>query len=149
VLGPEQAVDEDVAPVVDLVDEEAAGDTEVDGAAELIGRDPLQDFDTINAELAAYGAGLEEKPQVVAVNRMDLQEARDAFPAISAALTARGYTVMPIAAAIGLATLSMVTIGVMLGRVLGAMAGRRAELAGGLILIAIGTAILVDHLSAA
>ena len=56
---------------------------------------------------------------------------------------------MPIAAAIGLATLSMVTIGVMLGRVLGAMAGKRAELAGGLILIAIGTAILVDHLTAA
>lgn len=73
----------------------------LDGASELIGRDPLQDFDTINAELAAYGAGLEEKPQIVAVNRMDLQEARDAYPAISAALTARGYTVMPIAAAIG------------------------------------------------
>jgi GTP-binding protein len=73
----------------------------LDGAAELIGRDPLQDFDTINAELAAYGAGLEEKPQVVAVNRMDLQEARDHYPALSAALRERGHTVLAISAATG------------------------------------------------
>ena len=73
----------------------------LDGAGVLIDRDPVQDFDTINAELAAYGAGLEEKRQIVAVNRMDLPEAREQFPAISAVLTARGYTVMPIAAATG------------------------------------------------
>lgn len=73
----------------------------LDGAGALVGRDPVQDFDTINAELAAYGAGLEEKTQVVAVNRMDLAEAREAFPAISATLTARGFTVLPIAAATG------------------------------------------------
>ena len=73
----------------------------LDGSSALIGRDPLQDFDTINAELAAHGAGLGDKPQIVAVNKMDLPEAREQFPAISAALTARGYTVLPIAAAIG------------------------------------------------
>ena len=73
----------------------------LDGAGELIGRDPLHDFDTINAELAAYGAGLEEKTQIVAVNKMDLQETRDRFPALKEALEARGYTVLPIAAAIG------------------------------------------------
>jgi putative Mn2+ efflux pump MntP len=43
----------------------------------------------------------------------------------------------------------MVTAGVMLGRVLGVMAGRRAELFGGLILIAIGAFILYEHLSIA
>jgi len=69
--------------------------------------------------------------------------------AVGVGLAVLGENIVPIAAAIGLATLSMVTIGVMLGRVLGAMAGKRAELAGGLILIAIGTAILVDHLTAA
>ena len=38
-LGPEQAVDDDVAPVVDLVDEDAAGDAEVVGALQLLGAD--------------------------------------------------------------------------------------------------------------
>ena len=51
-----------------------------------------------------------------------------------------------VAAAIGLATFVMVAVGVMLGRVLGAIAGKRAEVLGGLLLIGIGTAILVEHL---
>jgi putative Mn2+ efflux pump MntP len=41
----------------------------------------------------------------------------------------------------------MVTADVMLGRVLGAIAGRRAEMLGGLLLIGIGGAILFEHLS--
>ena len=57
--------------------------------------------------------------------------------------------ILPIAAAIGLTTFLMVTGGVMLGRVLGAVAGRRAEIVGGLLLIGIGSAILFEHLSAA
>jgi len=54
-----------------------------------------------------------------------------------------------VAAAIGLATFLMVTLGVMLGRALGVIAGKRAEMLGGLLLIGIGTAILFEHLSAA
>jgi putative Mn2+ efflux pump MntP len=54
-----------------------------------------------------------------------------------------------VAAAIGAATFLMVTIGVMLGRVLGAVAGKRAEIVGGLLLIGIGTAIVIEHLGAA
>lgn len=50
------------------------------------------------------------------------------------------------AAAIGLATFTMVTLGVMLGRMLGALIGKRAEIAGGIILIAIGSYILYEHL---
>ena len=53
-----------------------------------------------------------------------------------------------VAAAIGSATFVMVAIGVMLGRVLGAVAGKRAEILGGLLLIGIGTAILLEHLGA-
>jgi putative Mn2+ efflux pump MntP len=49
------------------------------------------------------------------------------------------------ALAIGLCTFIMVTLGVMLGRVLGAMAGKRAELFGGVVLIAIGARILYEH----
>jgi len=57
--------------------------------------------------------------------------------------------ILSVAAAIGFATLVMVTLGVMLGRVLGQIAGRRAEMAGGLVLIGIGAFILFEHLSGA
>ena len=40
----------------------------------------------------------------------------------------------------------MVTAGVMLGRVLGAIAGKRAEIVGGVLLIVIGALIVVQHL---
>jgi putative Mn2+ efflux pump MntP len=50
------------------------------------------------------------------------------------------------ALAIGFATFTMVTLGVMLGRALGLLVGKRAEIIGGLILIAIGSYILLDHL---
>ncbi len=53
------------------------------------------------------------------------------------------------AVAIGLATMLMVTVGIMLGRLLGAVAGRRAEMIGGVVLMAIGSLILFEHLSAA
>lgn len=52
-----------------------------------------------------------------------------------------------VAAVIGLTTLLMVTAGILLGRVLGALAGKRAEVVGGVILIAIGAVILYEHLS--
>ena len=52
------------------------------------------------------------------------------------------------AAAIGLATMTMVTIGVMLGRVLGSVVGKRAEIVGGVVLMIVGTTILYEHLSA-
>ncbi|WP_372016817.1 manganese efflux pump MntP [Pseudoxanthomonas sp. 10H] len=51
-----------------------------------------------------------------------------------------------VAAVIGLCTLAMVTTGIMLGRVLGALAGKRAEIVGGVIMIVIGSVILHEHL---
>lgn len=53
-----------------------------------------------------------------------------------------------VALAIGLTTLVMVTAGIMVGRILGSLAGKRAEIVGGLLLIAIGATILYEHLSA-
>jgi putative Mn2+ efflux pump MntP len=50
------------------------------------------------------------------------------------------------ALAIGAATFTMTTIGVMTGRMLGEKFGRYAEAAGGVILIAIGGSILARHL---
>ena len=54
-----------------------------------------------------------------------------------------------VAVAIGCATFVMVTSGIMLGRALGAAIGKRAEIAGGVILIAIGAAIVYEHLHGA
>lgn len=47
---------------------------------------------------------------------------------------------------IGLATTVMVTLGVMLGKIVGSLFGHRTEIVGGLTLIAIGAWILADHL---
>ncbi len=53
------------------------------------------------------------------------------------------------AVTIGLCTFAMVSVGIMAGRALGALIGRHAETVGGLILIAVGTVILHEHLSGA
>jgi putative Mn2+ efflux pump MntP len=66
--------------------------------------------------------------------------------AVVAGLAFIDVDILSTAATIGLATMLMTTVGVMLGRVLGAAAGRRAEIAGGLILMTIGSTILVGHL---
>ncbi|MCB5226547.1 manganese efflux pump MntP family protein [Alishewanella sp. 16-MA] len=50
------------------------------------------------------------------------------------------------AALIGFATTLMVTIGIMLGRAIGSVIGHRAEIFGGLTLIAVGSLTLYSHL---
>ena len=57
--------------------------------------------------------------------------------------------ILLVAVVIGLCTLAMVTTGIMLGRVLGSLAGRRAEIIGGVILIVVGSVILREHLGGA
>ena len=48
---------------------------------DISGADPAAGFRTVNAELEAYGAGLSDKPQVVALNKLDLadEELGDGF----------------------------------------------------------------------
>jgi len=60
--------------------------------------DPLADFAAINSELAAFGHGLAEKPQLVALNKTDDPSVRKRWPAIEAALKAKGYPVMALSA---------------------------------------------------
>jgi len=67
---------------------------------------------------------------------------------VGASLAFIDANIVTTAGAIGLATFTMVTLGVMLGRGLGQLVGKRAELIGGLVLIAIGGFILYEHLSA-
>lgn len=66
--------------------------------------------------------------------------------AVGAGLAFADVDILRTALAIGLATLVMVTAGVMVGRALGALVGKRAEIAGGVVLIGIAVAILYQHL---
>ena len=66
--------------------------------------------------------------------------------AVGVGLAFLDVSILPVAAAIGLATFAMVTLGVMVGRVLGKVAGRWAEAVGGVLLIGIGSVILYEHL---
>lgn len=68
--------------------------------------------------------------------------------AVGVGLAFVNVNILVAALAIGLATTVMVTLGVMLGRVLGTMVGKRAEIVGGIVLMLVGATILYDHLSA-
>lgn len=68
--------------------------------------------------------------------------------AVGVGLAFIDVNILATAAIIGLATLCMVTAGVMVGRVVGVIAGRRAEIVGGVLLIGIGSHILFEHLTA-
>jgi GTPase len=61
--------------------------------------DPLADIATIDAELAAYGRGLATRPRLVALNKIDLPEARAAIPALTSALSAHGTASVAVSAA--------------------------------------------------
>jgi GTP-binding protein len=59
----------------------------------------IEDFDTLNAELAAFGHGLAGKLQIVAFNKIDLVEAQDHWKKAHPALKRRGVEAMTISAA--------------------------------------------------
>ncbi len=63
--------------------------------------DPLADIATIDTELEAYGHGLRERPELVALNKIDLAEARDRVPSLVEALAAQGRDAVAVSAASG------------------------------------------------
>ncbi|HEY8497485.1 MAG TPA: GTPase ObgE [Limnochordales bacterium] len=67
----------------------------------LEGRDPVDDFRAINEELRLYRPELAEKPQLVAANKLDLEEARRNLGRFQAEVESLGYRVFPISAATG------------------------------------------------
>ena len=80
----------------------------LDCATHEPGRDPISDLDTIEAELAAYedmtgptlaGTRLTELPRLVALNKIDVPEARDLAELVKPELEARGLAVYEISAA--------------------------------------------------
>jgi GTPase len=63
------------------------------------GRDPLTDLDALEAELAAYGAGLGDRPRLVVLNKVDVPEARELADMVTPMLAARGLRVFPVSTA--------------------------------------------------
>jgi GTPase len=72
------------------------------------GRDPISDLDTIEAELARYeevvglgltGTSMMDRPRIVALNKVDVPEARDLADMVKAELEARGLAVYEVSAA--------------------------------------------------
>jgi GTP-binding protein len=69
----------------------------LDAAAPEIERDPLADLDAIEAELEAYG-GLEDRPRLVVLNKIDIPDGRDLAEMVRPDLEARGYQVFEVSA---------------------------------------------------
>lgn len=67
------------------------------------GRDPIEDFETINKELRAYSNVLANKPQIVAANKIDLIEDNNSgYELFKEYAENQGYAVFPISAPINL-----------------------------------------------
>ena len=66
---------------------------DVSGAS---GRDPVEDFDTIQNELQLFGQQLAAKPQIVAANKIDALDDPDALARLTRHVRARKLPVIPI-----------------------------------------------------
>lgn len=102
----------------------------------------LTDGDDAEAATASRNGGL------LMVALAGLATSIDAM-AVGVGLAFVEVNILIVAAAIGLCTLIMVTLGVMLGRALGKLIGKRAEMAGGVVLILVGATIFYEHISVA
>jgi GTP-binding protein len=65
------------------------------------GREPLADYDAINAELAKFDAELAKRPQIVAMSKADLPDVREAYPKLKKKFARRGVELRLLSAATG------------------------------------------------
>ena len=72
----------------------------VDGS-QLMPSNTLRNFEIINNELGLYNPALADKPQVVAINKMDLPETRANYSQIRKEFQERGISVLPLSAVTG------------------------------------------------
>src|SRR6187200_484140 len=70
----------------------------IDTATMEPGRNPVEDLDIIENELSRYG-GLEERPRLVALNKLDVPDGRDISGFVEDELRERGLRVFPVSAA--------------------------------------------------
>ncbi len=73
----------------------------LDASGGLEGRDPLDDFRSINSELELFDPLLMSRPMLVALNKIDLFEAREQIGRLRQALEPRGFQLFEISAATG------------------------------------------------
>src|SRR5215212_231719 len=69
----------------------------LDGAA----ADPIADLDTVNREIALFSEALAQRPQIVAINKIDIPEAQERLPDLQARLAGRGIEALTLSAATG------------------------------------------------
>jgi GTP-binding protein len=67
----------------------------------LTGRDPLEDFDALNRELALASPALAATPQLVVASKIDLAETRDRLPAARERFARRGIALLAVSGATG------------------------------------------------
>ncbi|MGY0486585.1 GTPase ObgE [Streptomyces sp. WG-D5] len=61
-------------------------------------RDPVSDLDVIEEELKEYGAGLENRPRLVVLNKIDVPDGQDLAEMVRPDLEERGYRVFEVSA---------------------------------------------------
>ena len=64
----------------------------------LEGRDPYEDFQTINEELEQYNLRLTERPQIIVANKMDMPDAEENFQLFKEKLADDNALIFPISA---------------------------------------------------
>ena len=72
------------------------------------GRDPAEDFDAINAELAQWSPELAKRPQIVVANKTDIMEDESLLDALRKHIEPLGFPVFPLSAASHLGTRELV-----------------------------------------
>jgi len=65
------------------------------------GRDPIDDYETLNRELSAYSPELSKKPQIVAPNKIDITEAREELEEVKKYFHKKGIAIYPVSSATG------------------------------------------------
>ena len=81
-----------------------AADKAVSGIVDVAGvdgREPIEDFDKINNELAEYSERLARRKQLVVANKMDLPDAQENFERLKEYVEAKGYEIFKASAATG------------------------------------------------
>ena len=62
-------------------------------------RDPIKDFEIIESELREYSADLSDRPRIIALNKIDLPDAKAIADMVAPVFRERGYEVFEISAA--------------------------------------------------
>ena len=76
------------------------------------GRDPVEDFDAINAELSQYSPDLATRPQIVVANKTDIMEDESLLEKLRAHVEPLGYPLFALSAASHTGTRELVLVGI-------------------------------------